>query len=376
MKLQRREFIKLCGTGLVSLGGLSIIAGIKCAGIKRKDFQSDDFGTFLKDRLGEKKCTILSFASLAPSPHNTQPWYVKIIDQDQWIIGADQARSMKATDPDNNRLMLTLGLFAENLSLAAGAMGYNTKINIISDNFFSDDILRITLTESTPVFYPIERITLRKTIKNGFKDTIINKEHIERLSESLNGHFFYFPRGNEHTDCIRKGAVDAFKKWLDSEEAQAEHVRWLRIQNQDAREKRDGLTTEGMEIEGFTGWLTRSFFSNNDFAGSFMKNETIKFTEKTSAQGGGYVILTGYGRNVSGMIELGRRTERMLLLAREMGIGIQPMTQMLEMSSGREIIKANHSNSVDPQLILRIGYVDKYPEPVTLRRPLNEFVRF
>ncbi len=376
MKLLRRDFIKLCGAGIASAAGLLALTGTGCSGVRRKDVHKIGSDLQLKDRLGDKKSAILYYASLAPSPHNTQPWYVKIIDRDQWIIGADQSRSMKSTDPENHRLILSLGLFAENLSLAAGALGYNTKIRVISQDFFGDDILHVTLTESAPAAYPLERMLLRKTVKNGFQDKVISADHLKKLSEPLDGHFFYFPRGNQHADCIRNDAIAAFQKWLDSEEAQAEHVIWLRIENREVKEKRDGLTTEGMEIKGLSGWFIRSFFSNRDFAGSFMKNESMKFTKKTSAEGGGYVILTGYGRSVTGMIELGRRFERMFLWAREMGIGIQPMTQLLEMQSGRESIRSNHGNSVDPQLILRVGYVEKYPDPVTLRRPLNEFVRF
>jgi hypothetical protein len=120
----------------------------------------------------------------------------------------------------------------------------------------------------------------------------------------------------------------------------------------------------------------RTFFSSEDFRKPFLKKESIKFTERTAIEGAGYVIITGYDKTVSRMIDLGRRTERMLLQARRLGIGIQPMTQIIEMDSGRETIETNHQPNADPQLVLRIGYIDNYPEPVTLRRPVQEFVRF
>jgi hypothetical protein len=28
-----------------------------------------------------------------------------------------------------------------------------------------------------------------------------------------------------------------------------------------------------------------------------------------------------------------------------------------------------------PQFVLRVGYIDKYPEPTTLRRPVSWFVK-
>ena len=251
MKILRKDFIKLSGTGIAAIAGLSIAAASGCSGIRREDIAESESGIELKKLLGEDRYAVLSYASLAPSPHNTQPWYVKFINKDKWIVCADQSRSMKATDPDNYRLIISLGIFTENLSLAAGALGYDTEITVVSKNFFSDDILQIRFIKSDLSGFPLERITTRKTL-NGFQNKIISDDHLNRLSESLKGHFFFFPFGTIHGDCIKKDTVTAFREWLSSEEAQAEHVRWIRISNSEAKQKRDGLTTEGMEIKGFT----------------------------------------------------------------------------------------------------------------------------
>jgi len=75
------------------------------------------------------------------------------------------------------------------------------------------------------------------------------------------------------------------------------------------------------------------------------------------------------------LIETGRRFERMALLAREHNIAIHPMTQYLEEESGVNQIAANHQASMVPQFLLRVGYLKRYPEPVSLRRPVSWFVR-
>ena len=79
------------------------------------------------------------------------------------------------------------------------------------------------------------------------------------------------------------------------------------------------------------------------------------------------------GNSVENLIETGRRFERMALLAREHGIGIHPMTQILEEKSGRSQITDDHGGSFFPQFVLRVGYLEKYPEPVSLRRPVEWF---
>jgi hypothetical protein len=63
------------------------------------------------------------------------------------------------------------------------------------------------------------------------------------------------------------------------------------------------------------------------------------------------------------------------LTARERKIAIQPMTQYLEEESGLKQIAAEHEQRVIPQFVLRIGYMNTYPDPVSLRRPVSWFLR-
>ena len=65
----------------------------------------------------------------------------------------------------------------------------------------------------------------------------------------------------------------------------------------------------------------------------------------------------------------------MSLLACERNIAIQPMTQYLEEAAGLNQIAATHREDMIPQFILRVGYLKRYPEPVSLRRPVSWFVK-
>jgi hypothetical protein len=56
-------------------------------------------------------------------------------------------------------------------------------------------------------------------------------------------------------------------------------------------------------------------------------------------------------------------------------VAIHPMTQMLEEEKWRPRITGDHDGEMIPQFILRVGYLDRYPEPVSLRRPVSWFVR-
>jgi hypothetical protein len=55
-------------------------------------------------------------------------------------------------------------------------------------------------------------------------------------------------------------------------------------------------------------------------------------------------------------------------------IAIYPITQYLEIQSGTKPIAANHQATMIPQFMLRVGHLKRYPEPVSLRRPVSWFV--
>ena len=100
--------------------------------------------------------SILHYASLAPSGHNSQPWYVRLIDDRKMIIGADPERRLPAVDPNSREMMLSLGAFVENLSLAAGDMGYEAQIELRDGSPREQEVLEVTLRKAKPVPYPLE----------------------------------------------------------------------------------------------------------------------------------------------------------------------------------------------------------------------------
>jgi hypothetical protein len=105
------------------------------------------------------------------------------------------------------------------------------------------------------------------------------------------------------------------------------------------------------------------------------REQGVNHTATFARQGGGWFVITSQGRTVADLIETGRKFERMALLARELNIAIHPMTQILEEETGMNQLAVNHQASMIPQFVLRVGYLKRYPEPVSLRRPVNWFVQ-
>ena len=374
MTVNRRQFIQ----SVVTTGTFALGAGVflpACSGIRRTDLSSGKTGGKDTNSLDAVGRNILYYASLAPSGHNSQPWYVKIIKENEWIIGADPERRLPVVDPDNREVLLSIGAFIENLAIAARAFGLEAELEVIGSQSTDQDLVRVSLLKSKATAYPLERLSKRMTAKQGYRSEEIKSEDIKELSKSLSNCLFYFPRGSQHAKCIAEGAVENFRIQTHRNDAQVEMARWLRLSNAAAKKYRDGLTAESMEIGGIKGWFVRNFVSPENFISESFREQAIDHTAKLAGQGGGWLIITSDSSGVEGLIEAGRRFERMALLARERGIAIHPMTQYLEETHGRQEIATNHSADMIPQFVLRVGYLNNYPVPVSLRRPVGWFVR-
>ena len=370
--VKRRDFLKQTAAASLALAGGSMLGA--CSGLTRKDVGDHAPMAGQSPRIDSTARAILYHASLAPSGHNSQPWRVRIEAPDTWVVEADAARWLPCVDPHNRELLLSLGAFVENLSLAGTAMGRNVEIQVMARGRFDRDVARVRLTEAPPTNTSLRRIKLRRTVKHGFQAKELTSADVDFFSHLAAGRLFYFPRGSSHAACIRDAAVEAFRLQAARDDAQRELVRWLRLADREARRHRDGLTTEGMEIRGFKGWYVRHFVSLDDFLTESVRRQGVDVTAQLAQEGGGWMVLTSQGHTVADLIETGRRFQRMALAARERGIGIHPMTQVLEEKSGRAVIAGNHDRQFVPQFVLRVGYLDTYPAPVSLRRPVEWFV--
>ncbi len=372
--MERRLFLKI-GAGA---GVSTVLSGCSRLGLEGPLVRGDlDQGPTARNTLpglSKNETAILYYASLAPSGHNAQPWYVRIEAPGKWLVGLDKKRCLPAVDPENREALLSLGAFVENLVLAAGALGRPARVEVLADRPVEAGVARLTLGQGPASGYPLKRLLLRRTVKHGFKPDPLKPADLKALTAVLKGRLHYFPKDSDHAQCISQGAVEAFRAQIKRDAVMEEMARWTRFGNKEARKYRDGLTPAGMEISGLTGFYVRNFFKPKDVESPKFRQAGLELTAKLAREGCGWLIVTGSSGSVPDLIETGRRFERLALLLRERSLAVHPMTQMLEERAGQEVIKANHPDGILPQMILRVGYLGKYPDPVSLRRPPGWFV--
>ncbi|WP_265271252.1 hypothetical protein [Nostoc sp. KVJ3] len=93
------------------------------------------------------------------------------------------------------------------------------------------------------------------------------------------------------------------------------------------------------------------------------------------SESAGWILITSKDNSVATLLEAGRRMQRLFLKVREKSIAIHPMTQILKKASTRETLNQSIRISENIQFILRSGYLKSYPSPVSLRRPVDWFIR-
>ena len=375
MTMERRVFLKTVGIGLAAT---TIMPVPGCAGPTRRGIMTRPTHSTMQGipgtPLDEAGVRILHSASMAASSHNIQPWRVLVPEARRWIVCADPERRLPAVDPDNREPILSIGAFLENMSLAAGSMGYDLEMECLSDDRFAFELVEVRLREAPPTGYPVERITNRRTLRNGFEDRPISQNHVTNLLNPFRGQARFYAHESEEGRYLRENTLAAFRQQSWRDDAQAELARWIYFDSDEARRERDGLTTATMEIKGLAGFFVRTFYDKEKVLSKGFRETGIKGAANQVAHAGGWMVTWAADQSVPALLEAGRQLQSMLLQVREMGIAVHPMTQMIQESPWKEEIGCTLTIAGAPQLVLRVGYLGSYPEPVSLRRPVEEFV--
>lgn len=72
----------------------------------------------------------LSWALLAPNPHNRQPWLADLSESGAITLHVDTDRLLPHTDPFNRQITIGLGCFLELLRMAAAEDGYRAEMTL------------------------------------------------------------------------------------------------------------------------------------------------------------------------------------------------------------------------------------------------------
>ena len=377
--MNRKIFISIAGGTIIATVTTSYFLSDK-SNLLRADIKPENNH---KETLKPDEKEILLLASLAPSGHNTQPWFVQYLEPYHWIIGNDKSKWLPAVDPTQRETILSIGTFIQNLEYAASSFGYDCQWNLLAKTSQDEQVMEVKLRkQELKNAFDIAKIKNRRTVRSNFLSNVLKPEDIKYLVNSEPEFIHYLPVTSKESQFINEQTIVANRLQSDSyarrrhrNPAQQELADWIRFSTKDAEKYRDGLTTASMEIEGFSGWVVRNFYSQDNVMKKDFRETGLDKIKQEVSESAGWILITSKDNSVATLLETGRRMQRLFLKVREKSIAIHPMTQILEEASTRQTLNQSIGMSENIQFILRVGYVKNYPSPVSLRRPVDWFIR-
>jgi nitroreductase len=111
---------------------------------------------------------LVAAATLAPNPHNSQPWLFRV-RSNRIDLFADASRNIGAIDPFKREKYIGLGAALENLVVAAEATGYRAGVTLMPEGAHSDHAARIELSRATKHnAFLVDQIAKRHTNRYAF----------------------------------------------------------------------------------------------------------------------------------------------------------------------------------------------------------------
>ncbi len=366
-----REFILKTGKGIIITATLPFLKS--CGSIVRESVNAASLTKVKNKLLNKDYLTILRYASLAPSGHNSQPWEVEITAPGHWKIKSNINRWLPAVDPDNREGTLSLGPFIENLVLAGGSIGYTVEIDYQADSLRDTTVANVKLKKDKSNNFPLDLIKLRRTVRKNHLKRPVKSVDLSFITGKNENNVHFFPADSTVGKFLAEGTLEANKIQISRDDAQSELSEWIRWSNSDAKKYRTGMTPASMDIKGLASLYVRLFYNKDDVMSESFRKKSIDMIHDQVNSCGGWLVITSDSSTPQSLIEAGRRFQKIALRTRERMLAVHPMMQLLE-EGFTDKVQSGLGISEPVQFVLRTSYLEKYPDPVSLRRPVEWFV--
>jgi nitroreductase len=306
---------------------------------------------------------LIRYATLAASGHNTQPWRFRIGDRSVQIL-PDLTRRTPAVDPDDHHLFASLGCAAENLALAAGAIGRPGDISFNPTNDSVEYAFGGTANEATPLFDAIPR---RQSTRAEYDGKPVGTADLRTLAAAaaIAGVDLVLITDRPQVDRVR----DLVLAGNGAQIADAAFVRelksWLRFSPREAIGTGDGLfgvTTGNPTLPAWLGPLMFDMVFKADA-------ENDKYARQIQSSAG-IAVFVGVRDDKEHWVRAGRACQRFALQATALGIKHAFINQPVEVARLRPDLAALVGlPGRRPDIVMRFGYGAALP--FSARRPVE-----
>jgi nitroreductase len=327
--------------------------------------------------------SLLAVACCSPSPHNVQPWRVRILSADAAELFIDGTRTLPNEDLTGSFLLSAMGMFLEALELAAADRGLRLDVDFpnraawhaerICDKGFKGLTLfarfRLVADASAAPLYAPSLLQVRRTSRISLRPDDVPQECVDTLSRfaGTNGHCYAHITNPTDIEAILAQNILAVFHDMNVAAYHDEITEWFRFTDRSASRHRDGLDWRCMNVSRAEFWLSARMPRVLLFppARFFFKRRYRKQLGTVPAVG----ILSGDFFLAENAIESGRFLLRFWLEVTRMGLYLHPYGNLVTNPQARAWLE-DRTGVTKPWLVFKLGYSDAPPK--SFRRNLAD----
>jgi hypothetical protein len=290
---------------------------------------------------------LVRFATLAANSHNTQPWTFTA-KADTIVIAPDFTRRCPVVDPDDHHVYVSLGCAAENLVLAAAALGLRANVTVDGDRI-------VIALEAAPVERSelMEAITRRQSTRAVFDGKPVAAHTLRQLEAACRQPGVSALMLTDRTamtgvaDYVLEGnsAQMRDKAFMD------ELISWMRFNDAEAVATMDGLFSRASGNPALPKWIARPLLKFVFTEGG--ENKKYRAQIDSSA---GIVVLAADKSDKAHWIAVGRACQRFGLQATALGLKYAFVNQPVEVAALRRQFAASIGlGERRPDIVMRFG---------------------
>ena len=383
--MQRRTTLKLIGLGATALALPRIADCSHAPALALAPWSGPP------PDLTDPRLRALSYATLAPNAHNTQPWLISL-EPDAIDLFVDGSRLLPETDPPLRQTHVSQGTFLELLVIALAEQGIAADVEYFPAGEYANDVLE-------PL--PVARVHWAGAAAT--KDLLFNSICRRRSNKSVYDSGPALSKSEaQKLSAVRIDApatlaiiddagararltgicTDAMTAEVRSTQRNIETARWFRFSQREVEEKRDGFGLAQSGRSGLTRWFAEQFILDRASAahagGAFAKG-AIDQTRDQAASAAAFGVLSTEGNSRRAQVIAGRAYARIALTATSLGLAMHPLSQALEEYSDMAATKTRFENEVKlapartAQMFFRLGRAK--PTEHTARRDVRALIK-
>jgi len=324
---------------------------------------------------------ILDDARWAPSPHNTQPWLVKLLSPEAAELYALRARLLPVEDPEGRFAMAAQGIFLEALDVAAAKLGLMVEaqpefpaLGVDADERPLVARLRLGPREE-PARFAAPLLQRRRTSRLPYDGRPVDNEALGELSTIAAEleHRASFTSDPTLVDWVVSLNADTVFYDLDEDDRRTEIGLWTHLSERAALARGDGFSPRSL---GFPAPFVRLFFHRHGVFRPGLVRALARRLYLHSTRGTATVgWIAGSWSTPAECLAAGRMLLRFWLALTAHGLYIQPFGSVITSPTAHarlaERLRIREAQR-EVWLLLRIG---SGPEPPrSVRRPLPEIL--